>query len=423
MGAVMGEGTLKGFRAYLKDQLVVLDGAEKRLGLVQEKYETFFQEMLRVREQEFGQLEAHLVKDRSVLPADFLKAVDKHWRDERAVFLSKVGDLKKRHESLMEEAEAERQLSIETEQGVRQRNKSLDDDEEELKARSVDLLKRVEVHNARIRELGSGFGFWANYFKMRKLHKENKQLKQEQREVAATIEKLRKIWIEEDETFAGKEKVRKHHWHEKVAEAATVQTKIEYLMSVQSRIIQRGALEKLLFERRPKLSEAGKDDPKCPRCSQPNPADRHFCHICASRLRKDRPDFEGSLLEMAELNHHHDRFDEGMKACQEVIGLIRGVKSGFEAFLASVNDMIHSQQKYSLGKLEVYVPESCKTFDDHFVKVKELAGEEGEPHVHPVDYSGRIKPFMDEFFTEETVKVYFEALGAELNAKAEAQWK
>ena len=86
MGTALGQGTLKGFRAYIKDQLVVLDGVEKRLGLVQEKYETFFQEMLRVREEEFGQLEAHLVKDRGVLPADFLKAVDKHWQDERPLF-------------------------------------------------------------------------------------------------------------------------------------------------------------------------------------------------------------------------------------------------------------------------------------------------------------------------------------------------
>jgi len=398
-------GSLSEFRKFIEAKIEQIKALEEKLDGYQQKFESFFQEVERVRESEFGQLEAHLVKDRDSLPKDFLKAVDKHWRDEKTLFEEKLEDLRTRHRALLDAAEAARSTSLEAERAVRERNKSLDGEEEALKTRAADLMARVEAHNDRIRDLGWGFGFLANYFKMRGLAAENKVLKREQREVAATIEKLRK-----------------EQWEDGVAEAAAVQTKIEYLESVRDRVIQRGAFEKLLFERRPDLTAPQADDARCPRCAQPNPSDHHFCHVCAQRLKEDRPDFEGSLLEMAELNHHHKRFSEGMKTNQEVIGLLRGVRSGLEAFQASVDDMMQSQRKYSLGKLDVEVPDSCLAFDAHFDQLKDTLEKDENLHLHPLDFGALMKEQVDRVFSEEAIKAYFEALGEELNTKAKAQW-
>ena len=216
--------------------------------------------------------------------------------------------------------------------------------------------------------------------------------------------------------------MRRKHWLDKTAEAAAVQTKIEYLESVADRVIQRGALEKLLFERRPELAEPKSEDPQCSRCGQPNPPEHHFCHICAQRLAEDRPDFEGSLLEMAELNHHHKRFSEGMKANQEIMGLMRGIRSGFDAFRSSVYDMKLSQNKYSLGSLDVEVPPFCLAFGEHFKNLAATLENEENLHLHPRDFGARMKAQVDQVFSEEAIKAYFEAMGEKLQTKADAQW-
>ena len=71
-------------------------------------------------------------------------------------------------------------------------SEGLDREEEELKARNEKLLAQIAEFNRRIKELGKGFGFFSSLFKMRKLQKERKILDQEQADIAARIDNLRK---------------------------------------------------------------------------------------------------------------------------------------------------------------------------------------------------------------------------------------
>jgi hypothetical protein len=184
--------------------------------------------------------------------------------------------------------------------------------------------------------------------------------------------------------------------------------------------VQRTAIEKVLFHRMPDLPAPAPGDPPCPRCKQPNPSAHHFCHICAQRLTDDRPDFEGSIREIAEINLHHRRFSEGMQACQEIIGLVRGLISGVDAFCESVEDMIASEKKYPLPKLQIEVPARSVSYGGNFDKLAEASGEDHS--LHPKVFAGQIQALIAEVYTEKNIKDYFETMGAELSRQADKQW-
>ena len=240
-------------------------------------------------------------------------------------------------------------------------------------------------------------------------------------DVAARIDALRTRWQVADEEFAQKEVRRKAEWLELTTEAGAVKTKIEYLRTASRSIVQRSALERVLFERLPDLAEPRQGDPACPRCEQPNPSTSHFCRICARRLVDDRPGLLGSLDEIAEVNLHHRRFSEGMQACQEIIGLVRGLKTGIESFTESVADMRNSQTKHNLKTLQIDVPQDSIEYGTHFDRLLQKV-RDGGLSLHPKVFAGHIQGLIAEVYTEDGIKEFFETMGEELSTQADAQW-
>jgi hypothetical protein len=152
----------------------------------------------------------------------------------------------------------------------------------------------------------------------------------------------------------------------------------------------------------------------------PNPQGNHFCHICAQRLTEDRPDFEGSIQEIAEVNLHHGRFADGMKACQEIIGLIRGLRSGLEAFKESVVDMRSSESQHNLSPLSIDVPPKSVEYGKNFDALKQSMGQ--DLSLHPKAMAAHVEHLVTKVFTEDKIKDYFETMGEELSRQAERQW-
>ena len=152
----------------------------------------------------------------------------------------------------------------------------------------------------------------------------------------------------------------------------------------------------------------------------PNPPPFHFCHICAHRLGDDREDFDGSLEEMAEISSHFDRFSSGMEACQEIIGLVRGMTSGVEAFTKSVADVQGSEDKYPLSKLQIDVPQGAREFGSQFDRLDDFASQDYS--LHPALFADRFDQYFAAVLTETNIKAFFETMGEELTRQAEAQW-
>jgi DNA repair exonuclease SbcCD ATPase subunit len=414
-------GNLSEFASQLMTWRAGLWRTEARLCQVQEKFETFFAEIERAREGELGQLREHLLAQRGGLPGDLDAELDAAWEDAEAELDAELATLRERHQALVAKAEEARTRSMNRERSVHQKNADLDAQEEALKLRNAELLHRIDDFQRRIRVLGYGFGFFKNLFALRPLQRERAELKEEQEDVRARIESLREAWNKADQDWAAEEEALQANWIDHTTQAQAVQAKIDHIAQVRLRLLERSALERVLFGREPKLptgpSEGGV---ACARCQTDNHPEQHFCAICGQRLTEDRPDLLGSLAEVAELNRHHRRFAAGVKACQEIIGLVRGLVSGLTNFRESVDSMIDSQQRYPISELVIDVPQEAIQFGAHFDRLEAAA--KVEESLHPVAFAAQIEAVMENVYSEENIRGFFETMGEELSRQADSQW-
>jgi hypothetical protein len=412
-------GRLSDFDAWLKGRLDVVKQTEDRLCELQEKYESFFNEVGAVRESELRQLSGHIAAGRDSLPADLVAQLDAAQVKVEQELAAQLKKLEEERDAAEELAEQVRQASLAEEEQVHRKNVDLDAREEALKARSADLVKRIDDYNARIHELGGGFGFFKNLFAMRRLDAEREVLDEEQASVAAQIDGLRRAWAQREQAFADAEEKRRKQWVDTRATAAAVQAKLDALKESRPVLVFRSVAERVLFERKPQWTAPTAADPKCKRCGSANPRASYFCQICALRLQPDRPDLVGSLEEIAEVNFHHARFSEGMRASQQTIALVRGLKGGIQAFRKSVASMVASENTYPLAKLQISVPQECVAWGAQLERLREAA--QPEFSLHPKEFGASMQP-MIAALGEDAIKAWFERMGAELSACAKKQW-
>jgi predicted nucleic acid-binding Zn-ribbon protein len=409
---------LQEFSQYIRGRSAVVAGIEKRLGEVQSRYEAFYQEVGSVRDHELGQLAGEISRRRGALPAGLDAALDKARAEADAALEQQLKKLRVKHEQQARKAEEARRKSLELEQALHKTNVDLDAQEEQLKARNEQLLAAIAQYNDRIRSLGGGFGFLRNVFQMRSVQAERERLDQEQADVAARIEALRAQWASRDQEGSKAQEELRAKWTELRTKSAATQAKIDHLVQTRAALVDRSALERVLFERYPARRLDGAPGQPCGRCRAPNPPSNSFCYVCAQRLKADRADLEGSLEEIAEVNHHFRRFGEGMRACQELIGVVRGLGSGLAAFQRSVDSMIGNENQYPLPKLRITVPQECVVYGRNF---EVLASSIEQQARHPSEFAVMAAQAAA-LLTEKHLQGYFERMGQELSRQAGAQW-
>jgi hypothetical protein len=413
-------GGLIEFQDFVVGRRKVLKQVEERLCGIQEHYETFFGEVSRVKEEELDQLEALVQQRRADLPGWLASGLQSHQPEVVRRFEARLAVLAKELKAHRDRAEELRLESLEHEGRVKAANTTLDTREERLKEQNEDLLARIEQHNATIKEMSGGFGFFANVFAMRKLREQRLELDAEQETAASSIEAMRNTWARTDARYADAEKQREAEWLAARNAAAEAQTRMQWLADSRDRIVYRSTLARAVEAVPDKRPRSGKDDPACPRCEYCNPRAAHLCEVCGTRLQDDRTDLEGSLAEIGEALEIHVTFSRGMEACQQIIGLVRGLISGHEAFGESVQDMLDTQTRYPVGTLEIDVPQESKKYGRFFEQIRD--GLPTDRHLHPVGFAQRVDALLEGKLTEEAIQVYFETMGEELSRQADAQW-
>ncbi len=412
-------GRLEDVREYLAGRLDVVREAETRLGALLAKYETFFQEVSRAREHELDQLVEATLADPASLPGWYREAVDRVRPEVEAELAARRRELGQRRDALLEEAEALREASARGEAALAEAGRERDARESELE----DALRRLEGEiaglDARIRSLSRGLGFLTNWARMRPLARRRRKADAERRELAAKLEALRTAWAAELSRAREAEERRRTEWVAKETDAAAVAARLEALELEAPRIVARTVVERVLGGREGRLPEGGSERP-CPRCGMPNPEAASFCRTCALRLAPDREDFAGSVEEIAELEVHHGRFAEGMKAAQEALALVRGIRAGLEALVKSVDGMIEARDGHGLGELDLEVPASSVAYGALFDEIAAVAGEGSR--LHPREFARRIREVTEGRTSKEELAAYFEAIGNELSRAAGERW-
>jgi len=412
-------GRLEDVREYLSGRRDVVRDAETRLGALLAKYETFFQEVSRAREHELDQLVAVTLSDLSSLPGWYREAVERIRPEVEAELKARRRKLGERRDALLKEAEALREASADAEAALAEAGREVDARESELEEALRRLEGEIAGLDARIRSLSRGLGFLTNWARMRPLARRRRRADDERRELAARLEALRAQWAERLGKTREAEERRRTEWIAKETDAAAVAARLEALELEAPRIVARSVVERVLGEREGRLPEGGPERP-CPRCGMPNPEAASFCRTCALRLAPDREDFAGSVEEIAELEIHHRRFADGMKAAQETLALVRGIRAGLEALIRSVDGMIEARDEHGLGELDLEVPASSVAYGALFDGIAAVVREGSR--LHPRTFARRIREVTEGRTSREELTAYFEAIGNELSRAAGERW-
>lgn len=413
-------GGLTGFQSFVMDRRKVLEDVEARLCAVQSHYEDFFAQIGRIKESELDQLEALVQRRRSDLPTWLAGALQRVGPEVEAEVDARIQALAAERDEQRDTAENLREHSLQLEAEIHARNVSLDGREEDLKTRNEALLARVERYNRKIREMSGGFGFFYNILDVRKLRRERLELDREQADVAAHIENLRDRWRKAEAAYTESEDARRAAWQDARNLAAQIQTRLQWLTDSRERVVYRTTLERAMGDNPSPQPTARGGERVCPGCGYGNPDQGILCQACGARLGEDRADLEGSLAEIAAAVHVHDAFSAGMAASQQLIGLIRGLISGHEAFVESVQDMLDTQTRYPVSVLEIDVPDRSVAYAALFSELRDSLAEDRQEH--PLDFAARAEDLLDGRLSEETISDYFEGMGEALSKAAEAQW-
>ena len=354
---------------------------------------------------------------RSPLGLDALLA--KARKDTEDELDRKLADLRQRHDKLLAEADETQYYSVQREDKLHKQNVDLDAQEENLKARNEQLLRAIAEYNGRIRVMGSGFGFFVNFFGMRALQAEKRErIDQEQANLAARIDGLRSQWAARDTEHARQQKELREKWTDLSTRASGLQAAIDHLQQTRSSVVSRSSLERVLFERflrwtptRPK----GRSRAPVPGRQRPDP-------VVLPRVRPARE----ARPNRSRREHRRDRRGQspppallrGHAWLSGLIGLLVGVRSGLEAFARSVQSMIENEGKYPLPKLAIDVPKECLAFEQRFEALTAMVQTRAN---HPLELARQARNVVAAL-DQNNLQRYFERMGQGLSKQAKAQW-
>ena len=379
------------FHRYLGDQGREIKACYKEVEEVQFQFNDIFKRELEAWQEQFAYCLPRLAAQRAELPTPFAAHVDRVQEEERQRLAQEIADLEK--QLTEDRAEMDRLLAEAQQAGesLRQANPELNAEEERLKG----LMVRYQDEYARayeeMEDLASGlFGGITHAVKVGRLKKVQRIAKTRQAETAAQLNKVRKAWAGKLEETGETQATLRSQWQQKSTQVSQAQGRKDHLEANLEALAEQAGLQRVLEEL---------DTP---------------------------PDVAGELGEglarLVERNQVRWRYEEGLQAVAEALGLLNGVGEGVKRFARSVQTVLQEQRRYNLKKVDVHVPASVVRINATWQALGEKVIDEKHMGSHPQEFSRLVDAYIKERLTDESIQGYFETLGEALNAATSA-WK
>lgn len=419
---------LKKMLQFLDETGETVNGINKKLSSVQEFFNKNYNNVNAVRNEELEFLQTEFFAEPAIIPSEIRKAYEKNLKTAEVAFTENLSALKKVKTALEEKMKEADKTRLEYARSLKNSNTDLDIKEEAIKAGIADLEEKITEYNKTIGEMATGFGFFINIFKMKTIEKEKKELLTKRAELIDRIEAVRNQWAQAEKDVGGKDAELKRAWAEMQTEYALLSEKIGTLENDMDGLVRKSAFYDALNtlsgrEKFAALKTQVQKAETCPVCGSRNEENLFFCRYCGSRFAGNRPDVEGSLVEVGELNKVFADLTGGIRESVSLIALMRGVKGGIDTFVKSVRSVKDTQDKYAqLKDLNLDIPdvsddlaEKLKTFEKSLdVKFYNL---------HPQDFAQTVKQTTDRILSAENIEKFFTLMGDELNKSTKEQWK
>ncbi len=420
-------GSLKGMLQFLGQTQDTLEGITGKLNKIQEYFNNNFSNVSMIREGEIDFLQKEFFGD----PGSFHEKIRSGYSAETGrqeeIYREKIEELRQDLKKFQEEMESADEKRIVHLKRLKRSNASLDKKEEKLKEDITRCEERIGAYNKKIDELNTGFGFVLNLFKMKKIEDEKEELIETRDSYVESIEDIRSKWEEKSGAFEETEKEIKNSWNRAQVELSMIREKIDYIMKNREEIIKKaaftGTLNKLKGDEDYLTKKINSEKPaKCKRCGSGNKKNNFFCFYCGERFAEDRPDIDGSLIEIAELNEVYTKLLEGVKMSVSFLALMKGLTKGVKEFIKSVRSVKDSQDKYpSLPNLDINVPDFTLKFYDIMKDLESKINVEFY-NLHPAEFSQSLEEYEKKVFTDKNIENFFSKMGDELNSTTKEQW-
>ncbi len=420
-------GDLNGFLKFLGDAEKTLTSTIKKLETIQNIYNVNFNGVVAARTSEIEFLREQFFSSEESFHPVIRKKYLAGLSVQTKKFDEKMSELKGKKIELMAFMALLEDERINLLKKIKSENQKLDQVEERLKNDITDLETRINAYNEKISGMSGGFGFFSNFFSMRKINAEKEELIGERNALVIHIEEVRGQWANKEKSYGEMTEDIQGRWNEKKLELALVTEKIEHLGDNRDDIIRKAALLAVLDD----LGASGEHVPdnlsvelpeQCPSCKNPAGASRFFCAICGFRFSENRTDITGSLVETGELNESFRRYITGITGSVSTLALIRGILQGVEKFSTSMKAVKESQDRYSaLARLKINVPEGSADFAKKIGEFEKKVDEHLET-AHPLAFAESVEQFTKASFTEKNIASFFNRMGEELNRATKEQW-
>ncbi|MFO7698525.1 MAG: hypothetical protein R6X16_15425 [Anaerolineae bacterium] len=377
------------FDRYLRDKNRELDLCIKEVAEVQERLKAEFLRELQVWQGLFGYCYPQVTLRRAELPAAFQQYLDRIEQEETARLEAEIADLAVKLAAGREAIDAGTASAQAAVRALREENPQLDKREEFLKRKIITLQDSYTEAYQQLEKARAPFlGWLTNASAISRAKRQQALVKKEQAEAIEQLRQVRQNWLTAvQETSETQAKLREQ-WQQATIQTAEQQARYDYVRNNLAELASQNGIQRALDE----MTEA------------PDMTD----------------ELGDKLRELAEHNAIRARYEEGLAATSESLGLLRGVNTGLDKFSDSVSKVLSEQKRYSLKQITIAVPRQVASINQTWAALAKEARDEERVVASPLEFAAIARRYVIDRLTPTVIQRYFETMGEALNVATRA---
>ena len=382
---------LSDFHRYLDDKGDELAACYKQMQQVQTQFRDIFKREMAAWQESFSFCYPRLLAQRQEMPQKFAQHIDRVEAEEQERIRKEIAALKKEiqeSQARMDELLAKAQTATET---LRVANPEINDREEHLKAL---VVKYQDEYAQAFEEMDplddTPMGWLTNYSKIRRLKKVQKTAKKKQAEALRDLRLVRQGWLDKVQETGDTQAELREEWQKLGIRISQAQGEHDHKADKFDILAEQAAIQRVLEE----LDNPPEDVP--------------------SELGE-------TLAELSERNKVRWRYEAGLEAVGQALGLTKAMGQSLKRFESSVGTVLQEQRRYNLKRVNVLVPHSVAVINEIWKTVGDKVKAEEYMGAHPTEFSHIAEKYIVKRLANESIQGFFESLGEALN-RATAAW-
>jgi DNA repair exonuclease SbcCD ATPase subunit len=378
------------FDRYLRDKNKELDGCIVEIEEIQKRLQDEFQRELTVWQGLFGYCYPQVTVRRAELPPDLTQYLDRIEQEELERLKAEIADLTAKLAAGRKAIDDWTGSAQEAARSLRAANPDLNAREEQLKRKVTALQDEYTVAYEDLeRAHGPFLGWLTNAGAIRKARRRQAETKKEQAQAIEQLRQVRQNWLTAvQETSETQSKLREQ-WQQATIETAEQQARYDYVRNNLDALARQNGVQRALDE----MTEA------------PAMTD----------------ELGDKLRELAAHNAVRARFEDGLMAVSESLGMLRGVNKGLDKFGESVSQVLGEQKRYSLKEVTIPVSREVAAVNQTWAALAKEARDEEQAVREPLEFAKIARQYVIDRLTPQVIQAFFESMGDALN-KGTSAW-